>query len=143
MNSTRMMVFDKNQCHQIKEEYTLSQDSIYMLKKELDEVRFFSLETNEYAQDYLYRANSLDQVYRVKEYILSLNTNKMGNQLVPYDPIEGKPFLIDKLQFLNHRWIIANFTNGILWGEVFLKYFIKSDGTITVDRIETVLYPKF
>ncbi|MES2487165.1 MAG: hypothetical protein V4581_14610 [Bacteroidota bacterium] len=42
---------------------------------------------------------------------------------------------------LNHRWVIVNFSNGTRWGEALLKYFVEDDGSVTVERVETTLFP--
>ena len=64
---------------------------------------------------------------------------KGKNPIVPYDGIEGK-MKINKVKFLNHRWIVADFTDGTYWGEMVLEYYINNDESIdlNVDRFAIV-----
>ena len=80
--------------------------------------------------------NCHDFTTPVKEKLMDLNTNPKGNNLIPYDNM-----VINKVRFLNHRWIIADFTGESGWGEIIIKYFIEKDDTVTFEAAETVLYP--
>ena len=73
---------------------------------------------------------------------ISLNANKNGNPLVPYEPIDGNPFLINTSKVLNHRWIIAEFSCGDLWGQVLIKYFVSEGKPTDFETVETVLYER-
>ena len=42
--------------------------------------------------------------------------------LVPYASMSGQKMLIDQIRMLNHKWIIASFTDGKYWGEMLLEY---------------------
>ncbi|WP_438965206.1 hydrolase [Flavobacterium sp.] len=111
-------------------------DSLLNLEKEFD------LKNNEYAQEYFYN-KGLDHnqiITKVTEDINELNTVKEGNPLVPYDKIDGKPFLINRVKFVNHRWVIGEFSNGKIWGEVVLKYFIVDDKPTEFELMDTVLF---
>jgi hypothetical protein len=54
----------------------------------------------------------------------------------------AEKFIINKIEVLNHRWIIADFSNGDLWGEVLLQYFIEEDESLNFKIIQSTLYPK-
>jgi len=116
----------------------------YLLK--IDDADYFSLEKNDRAQDYFENKAtgkfiSQDKLIPyVKEKLLDLNNNPNGNPYTGYEKINGKPFIINKLKFLNHRWIIADFNNGSMWGEVILKYFINPDETVSFEIAETIIY---
>ena len=51
-------------------------------------------------------------------------------------------FIINKIKILNHRWIIADYSNGQLWGDVLIKYFVNDDNTFSFEVVESYLYPK-
>ena len=53
----------------------------------------------------------------------------------------GGKFLINKIKVLNHKWLIANFSNGTFGGELFIKYTIAADASITFNVVEHFLYP--
>jgi hypothetical protein len=44
-----------------------------------------------------------------------------GNPYVGQDKIGENKFIINKVKILNHRWIIADFSDGNIWGEVYLN----------------------
>lgn len=102
----------------------------------------FDLQNNENAQEYFYNKN-LDfknVIQIVTNDIYDLNANTDGNPLIPYDKIDGKPFLISRIKMVNHRWVIAEFSNGKIWGEVVLKYFINEGKPTDFETMDTVLF---
>ncbi|MFD2890519.1 hydrolase [Flavobacterium chuncheonense] len=105
---------------------------------------YFDIEKDQDAQEYFYSKN-LDYekvMARVNEDLVSLNTNKKGNSLIPYEPIDGKPFIINKAKVLNHRWIIAEYSNGDMWGQILVKYFFNDDKPTDFETVETIMYEK-
>ena len=102
----------------------------------------FDLKNNENAQEYFYNQNlDFNKVIEiVTNDINDLNANKKGNPLIPYDMIDGKPFLISRIKVVNHRWVIAEFSNGKIWGEVTLKYFINNGKPTDFETMDTVLF---
>jgi hypothetical protein len=57
----------------------------------------------------------------VTEKLLDFNSNPKGNPYVGQDKIGENKFIINKVKILNHRWIIADFSDGNIWGEVYLN----------------------
>ena len=100
-------------------------------------IDYFSLAYDEKAQDYLEGYDVQKLMPQVKEKLMDMNSNPTGNKLIPYDNM-----VINKVRFLNHRWIIADFTGDSNWGEVILKYFLEKDGSVTFETAETVMYPQ-
>jgi hypothetical protein len=116
-------------------------DSLESEKEKVADASYFMLVHNDNALDYFAESMdiaSLDK--KIKEGILDQNSNPKGNPLVGYDALNGTNFLINKIQVLNHRWIIADFSNGKAWGEVLIKYFARPDGTFEYETIETLLH---
>lgn len=118
----------------------------YLIK--VDDADYFSLEKNDRAQNYFENKAtgkyiSYDKLIPyVKDKLLDLNNNPNGNPYTGYEPINGKAFIINKMKFLNHRWIVADFNNGSMWGEVIIKYFINPDETVSFEIVETTVYPQ-
>ncbi|MBV2195600.1 MAG: hypothetical protein KUL78_03710 [Flavobacterium sp.] len=140
VNSTKILDAKDKEVNKIKEHLKTSRDSV----ASLNQANYFALESDEDAQEYFY-SNNLDYqkiAVKVKDDLLSLNTNKNGNPLVPYEPIDGIPFLINTSKILNHRWIIAEFSGGDLWGQVLIKYFVKEGKSTEFETVETILYEK-
>lgn len=140
VNSTKILEAKENEVSKIKERLKTSRDSVASLAV----ANYFALESDEDAQEYFYK-NELDYLKvatKVKEDLLVLNENKNGNKLIPYEPIDGKPFLVNTSKILNHRWIIAEFSNGDLWGQILVKYFVTEGKPTDFETVETVLYEK-
>lgn len=123
-------------------------DSLASVTTKLNDANYFSLEKNENAQNYFESANSQKVIQYEKlipfvtEKLLDLNSNPKGNPYVGQDQIGTNKFIINKVKVLNHRWIIADFSDGEYWGEVLLKYFVNDDETITFEVNQSLLYQK-
>jgi hypothetical protein len=105
---------------------------------------YFDIEKDQDAQDYFYNKN-LDYekvMEKVNEDLVSMNTQPKGNSLIPYEPMDGKNFVVNKAKILNHRWIIAEFSNGDFWGQILVKYFHNDDKPTDFETVETILYEK-
>jgi len=140
VNSNKIMEAKETEISVVKERLNIARDSIVNLKTN----DYFSIENDQEAQDYFYNKN-LDYpkvVAIVEEDLASLNANKNGNKLVPYEPIDGKIFIINKVKVLNHRWIIAEYSNANLWGQILIKYFYNEDKPTDFETVETVVYEK-
>ena len=123
---------------------TLS-DSITTLSDQLYDANYFSLENNDRAQNYLVQNNVKDIngfAEKVKQALLSYNDDPAGNKYTDQAKMGEQKFIINKVKLLNHRWIIANYSNGQLWGDVVLKYFINEDESISFEIMNTYLYPE-
>ncbi|MBM4676468.1 hypothetical protein, partial [Flavobacterium psychrophilum] len=134
MYSTKKFNFDENRAEKFKLKMT---DSISKIVAQKEEGDYFSLAYDEKAQDYLEGYDVQKLMPQVKEKLMDMNSNPTGNKLIPYDNM-----VINKVRFLNHRWIIADFTGDSNWGEVILKYFLEKDGSVTFETAETVMYPQ-
>lgn len=116
-------------------------DSIATNELQLESANYFALENNQNAKNY-YSGQDIEQIkIKVRDGIYAKNVEPNGNSLVQYPPMNGKPFKIDNIKVLNHRWVIADFSNGSIFGEVILKYFLEDNGEITFETAETLLYP--
>lgn len=120
---------------------TAAKDSLSAEKQKMVAENYFSLENNDNAKAYFEGQDINAIVIKVRDAIYKQNVNPAGNPLVGYPAMDGgKVFTVAKIKVLNHRWVIADFSNGLRWGEVMLKYFVEEDGSITFEKGETVLY---
>ena len=123
-------------------------DSIDIMGNDLFDANYFSLETNQNAQDYFENKATgeiLDYhklIPFVKDQLMSFNDKPEGNPYTGFEKLNERKFIINKAKVLNHRWIIADFNDGTIWGEAIIKYFINDDKTVSFEVGETVLYPK-
>ena len=120
-------------------------DSITHLSDKLYDANIFSLENNDRAQNYLYESSKINDVpafaEKVKQALLTYNDSPEGNKYTDQVKMGEQKFIINKVKLLNHRWIIANYSNGELWGEVLLKYFVEENGSISFEVMNSYLYP--
>lgn len=117
-----------------------AQDSLKTNAALLDDANYFSLEHNTNAVQYFEGKDIIKLTIAIRDAIYKQNSNPNGNPLAQYPPAEGRPFTINKFKILNNRWIIADFTNGMQWGEVIIKYFIENDGSVTFENAEANLH---
>jgi uncharacterized protein YgiM (DUF1202 family) len=131
-----------------KKTTTKLKDSLQSVTNKLSDVNYFSLEKNENAQNYFESAKS-DKIRNFETLIpyvtgqlLDLNANPKGNPYTGQEQLGATKFSINKVKVLNHRWIIADFTDGEYWGEVLLKYFINDDESVSFEVNQSFLYQK-
>lgn len=145
MYYSKKNVFDETQ---FKTTNTKLKDSLTSISAKLDDANYFALENNQNAQDYLNSGEGIKNIsYEkliplVKEKLMDLNENPKGNPYTGQDQIGAQKFIINKAKVLNHRWVIADFSDGEYWGEVLLKYFVNEDESITFETVQSILYQK-
>jgi hypothetical protein len=114
----------------------------------LQDANYFSLENNEKAQNYFYSSIPEQNIKvaalipSLKDKLLEFNDNPNGNPFTGQEKLGVNKFIINKIKVINHRWIIADFSDGEYWGEVLLKYFVNSDKSYSFEVNQSILYPK-
>ncbi len=107
------------------------------------DLTYFSLESNEDAASYFeemgYEANKL--ALTIGDQIIAQNKSGADNPIIPFVGMEGN-MAINKVRLLNHRWIIADFTDGVYWGELFITYEVREDGVVDFEVEKSFLYPR-
>ena len=128
----------RNKINKLKDQVKVITDSL----ESLSNVDYFSLQGNENAISYIESLGfeALEIETFVSDYIYDQNLKKGNNQLVPYEGINGD-MKINKLKFLNHKWILADYTDGRYWGEMVLEYYVTKDREIELKQISSLMYP--
>ncbi len=145
MYFSKELSFEKQ--HSAIIEAKMKKDSVAANTK-LTDANYFSLEHNENAQNYFNPDNATKTIQigklipLVTEKLMDLNANPKGNPYVGQDQIGANKFIINKAKILNHRWIIADFSDGEYWGEVLIKYFVNDDETVSFETFQSLLYQK-
>lgn len=80
-------------------------------------------------------------IQKIEDELLKQNLPSQDNKLVPYEGMEGV-MRINRIHVLNHKWILANFTDGTHWGELFLTFDLQDDGSLIIETQKAVLFPK-
>ncbi len=119
------------------------QDSILKLQDDNLELSHFNLERNEDAISYFENKGFVvsELTPLIKDELYKSNETKGQHPIVPYASSEGRRLMINSVKLLNHKWIIADFSDGEYWGEVFLTYYIEEDQQVTFTLVESFLYP--
>lgn len=116
-------------------------DSIATAQKEsVVALNGFSLAANVNAKEYYENSEKpIDAIItQVSDAVIEKNT-ATGNALISYTG-DNRPFMVNSVHVLNHRWLIADFTDNNTWGELLVRYFINDDNTIDFEVIEELLY---
>lgn len=103
---------------------------------------YFSLLNNEEAISYFEERGIDPEVLSdlVEEEVIGRNKAAADNELVPYAGMDGA-MRINKIKLLNHKWIIADFTDGTYWGELFIVYDIDENNNLVLNTEKAFLYP--
>lgn len=133
--------FDQQQAEieKLQEKLSKAEDSLASIKPETE--RYFKLTGNENAYDYFerFQVDVTDLENRIEAALISKNSTS-GNDLIPYENATGV-FQINKVEVLNHKWVIADFSDGSRWGELILFYDVAKDGSVTFETLQSVIYP--
>ncbi|HLT49152.1 hypothetical protein [Aequorivita nionensis] len=117
-------------------------NSIDSLQNQVRDLNYFTLLGNENAMTYLEKMGfeAADVEAMVSDQIYDFNLQKGNNPLVPFEGMNGN-MKINKLKFLNHKWIQADFTDGKYWGEMILEYYFNEKKELELTPIASLLYP--
>lgn len=114
-------------------------DSIRKLTDERDEALNFSLETNELSQQYFEDLKILNPSQIVINALMETNIKEKN----PYIKSESNGrFLINKIRILNEKWVICEFSDGELWGDLLLEYHIDGNQKPIFKTLNEVIHPK-
>lgn len=143
VNSKRLLEFQNNKINTYQSQIQTYKDSIATLQKDILNVSHFNLDRNEDAISYFenkgYQVDKL--IPFIKDELYKLNEVSGEHPLVPYAASEGRKMMINTVKLLNHKWIIADFSDGQFWGELFLTYEITDTQELKFNVVESFLYP--
>ena len=130
-----------------KDNIAAVRDSLNQATAALQDAHYFTLMFNQNAQNYFVNSSNVSMSFEelephVKNQLLSYNDLPEGNPHTGQTRLGEGKFIINKAQVLNHRWIVADYSDGEYWGEVLLKYFINDDNSISFEVIQSLLYQK-
>ncbi len=142
MNEKSIFESQENKIENLEAKVQKGNDSIESLRNEIRDLNYFTLQGNENAMTYLEKMGfeAADVEAMVSDQIYDFNLTKGSNPLVPFEGMNG-PMKINKLKFLNHKWIQADFTDGTYWGEMILEYSFNDKKELELNTIASFLYP--
>jgi len=114
-------------------------DSITSLTTQRDEALSFSLESNELSQLFFEELKINNPAQIVTNALMESNLQEKN----PYIKAEtNKKFLINKIRILNEKWVICEFTDGKVWGDLLLQYHIDGNQNPVFTPLDEVIHPK-
>jgi len=117
------------------------QDSLQKTQLKILDMQYFSLENNDDALAYYDHLNLENPTRYIEDKLLETNEQSGDNPLIPYKGMESD-FKINKIKVLNHKWIIVDFSDGKYWGELFVKYELKDDLSVSFTPMDHLLYTR-
>ena len=124
-----------------KQKISQYEDSLSGLGERVDQLNYFTLEQNEEALSY-YDHLELDNIeILVKEQLMMTNEVSGSNPLVPFEGMAGD-FKINKVQLINHKFALADFSDGTYWGDMILRYEIDDNLKVEFEVVDQLLYPQ-
>jgi hypothetical protein len=122
-----------------------NEKSIANLEEENFDLNYINIDRNDNALDYFiaqgYNADEL--ITAITEGLYNMNNYEGDDHpIVPYVSLTDSKLLINKIRIVNHKWLLANFTDGECWGEIFVTYSIDEDNNLKYKLAEHLLYQK-
>ncbi len=143
VNDKKILDAKQESIEQLKEKDSLLEVKNDSLKQVNLDLNYFSLAHNEEAVSYFEKrgidVKQLEQ--KLEDEIISRNKADKDNDLVPFEGMEGV-MRINKVKVLNHKWIIADFTDGTYWGELLISYEISDKNELSLKTEKSFLYPR-
>ncbi|WP_293295288.1 hydrolase [Allomuricauda sp.] len=115
------------------------EDSLQTMHLKVLDMQYFTLENNDDALAYYDHLKLENPSLYIQDKLLETNEQKGDNPLIPYEGMESD-FKINKIKVLNHKWILADFSDGKYWGDMIIKYELKDDLSVDFTLAEHLLY---
>ncbi len=116
-------------------------DSLQKAQLRVLDMQYFTLENNDDALAYYDHLNLENPARYIEDKLLETNEKSGDNPLVPYEGMESD-FKINKIKVLNHKWILADFSDGKYWGDLIIKYELKDDLGVDFTLLDHLLYAR-
>src|SRR5690606_17800257 len=119
-------------------------DSIATLNNTISEMRLFDLQYDDDALDYFDNQgyNSLELIPFIQDELYKLNDYEgEDHPIVPYVSMTKNKILINSIRLLNHKWLVATFSDGKHWGQIFLTYEFVDGKELKFKLEEYFMYP--
>lgn len=125
----------------LQSEIDVLKDSVQRSNVKVMDMQYFSLENNDDALAYYEHLDLNNPAAYITDKLLETNEQKGDNPLIPYEGMEND-FKINKIKILNHKWILADFSDGKYWGELLIKYELKDDLGVDFTLVDHLLYTR-
>lgn len=146
VNSKSIIDKYEKDINQLKTEVSLQDSLNSELNDENFELSYFMFSNSEDAMSYYERQNyNVDSLQlTILDHLYETNVYKgEEHPLIPYVSMTDRPILINKARIINHRWILADYTDGTYGGELFLNYNVISKDSISFKVTDYLMYPSY
>jgi len=144
VNSKHILESYEVDINKAKERVEQYKDSIVSKNETIAEMRLFDLEYDDEALDYFEDQgyNSLELIPFIKDELYKLNAYKGDDHpIVPYVSMTNNRMLINSIRLMNHKWLVANFSDGKHWGQMFLTYELIDGKELKFKLEQSFMYP--
>lgn len=143
INDKKILDAKQDEIENLQDKLSVAQIENELLTTKNTGLSYFSMDQNEGAISYFEkRGVDADQLIpKVEDAIISRNRANEDNDLVPFEGMEGV-MRINKVKVLNHKWIIADFTDGKYWGELLISYDLDENNNLQLTTEKSFLYPQ-
>ncbi len=127
-----------------KSKIEILENKVNELENKNFDLTYFTLEGSEEAKTYLEdKGLNIDDISsRLKDGLIEMNASKeVDHPIIPYASMTDGKIVIDQISILNHKWILADFTDGEHRGELFINYEVNDSGEISYSLKDYFLYP--
>ncbi|AWX45974.1 hypothetical protein HME9304_03006 [Flagellimonas maritima] len=125
----------------LKDEISDLKDSLQQSQLKMLDMQYFSLENNDDALAYYDHLNLKNPTRYIEDKLLETNEKRGDNPLIPYEGMESD-FKINKIKIINHKWLLADFSDGKYWGDLIIKYELKNDLGVDFTLVDHLLYTR-
>ena len=141
VNGNKIQNHNSGEITKLDTEVSQLKDSLQESQLKILDMQYFSLENNDDALAYYEHLNLKDPTRYIEDKLLETNEKKGDNPLIPYEGMNSD-FKINKIKVLNHKWIVADFSDGQYWGDLLIKYELKDDLGVDFTLIDHLLYTR-
>ncbi|GMN08766.1 hypothetical protein MTsPCn9_07780 [Croceitalea sp. MTPC9] len=141
VNGNKMQNQSLEEIEKLNTQVSQLKDSLQQSQLRILDMQYFSLENNDDALAYYDHLNLKDPTRYIEDKLLETNEKKGDNPLIPYEGMNSD-FKINKIKVLNHRWLLADFSDGQYWGDLIIKYELKDDLGIDFTLVDHLLYAR-
>jgi len=138
INYTKISNLNESNSRILKNKIDSLENQYNLLNKQFKDEIYFSLIDNQDALAYFNEIDVDSLVSYIRDELYEKNFNKNSDSFVPVSNAKNK-YLINKVKILNHKWIIADFSNGSRWGEMWIEYQLNGN-EVTFDIKDYFLY---
>lgn len=141
VSSGKMATQKTDRINKLSNKVAALEDSVKVSQLKVLDMQYFSLENNDDALSYYEHLNLKNPSLYISDKLLETNEKKGDNPLIPYAGMESD-FKINKIKILNHKWLVADFSDGKYWGELVIKYELKDDLAVDFTLMDHLLYTR-